>query len=223
VLIAFGDAEANRRVARAHRLECPVLLSDGAPVEAFGAIGTPAAYLVDEEGRVASPRALGFEEVPALARQAAGRTGVVRLRSLNASRIRRDGLPAGSVAPDFRLRAVNGGDVSLGDHRGRRVLLVFTHPHCPPCDELAPQLALMVGRGEADENRRKCEEHGIEFPAVVQRGTKPSRAYGIFSWPVAFLVDEHGVIAEKVAIGTEAILALAHRGARAGEEAPMEV
>jgi peroxiredoxin len=122
VLVASGDVEANRRLARAHRLECPILLTDGRPVEAFGPIGTPAAYLVDEEGRVASPRALGSQEVPALARQAAGRGGAMRLRSLSASRIRRDGLPPGSAAPDFTLRAVNGGSVSLRHYRGRRVM-----------------------------------------------------------------------------------------------------
>lgn len=236
LLVAAGDADANRRLAKAHRLECPILLAEaGDPVEAFRSVGTPAAYLVDEQGRVASHRALGSEEVPALAREAAGRRGGLRLRSLRESKVRRDGLPAGSRAPELGAPALEGGRVSLRELRGRRVLVVFTHPHCAPCDELAPELVrlhrelgdelafVMVGHGDAEENRRKCEENGIQFPVVVQRGSKLSRAYGIFSWPVAFLIAEDGTIAEPVAVGVDAILALARRGARAGEEAPMRV
>ena len=236
VLVADGDVEANRRLAHAHRLEWTIVLAQsGDAGEAFRSVGTPAAYLVDEQGRVASPRALGSQEVPALARDAAGRRGGLRLRSLRESRIRRDGLPPGSPAPDFELPTVEGGRVSLREYRGRRVLLVFTHPQCAPCDALAPELVrlhgeladdlafVMVGRGDIEENRRKRQEHGIGFPVVVQRGSRLSRAYGIFSWPVAFMIDEEGHIAEPVAIGAEAIVALARNGARAGKEAPMRV
>ena len=94
-----------------------------------------------------------------------------------------------------------GRTVSLEEYRGRRVLLVFSDPHCGPCDELAPQLArlhqehrdnnlaiIMVGRGDAEENRSKAERHGVEFPVVLQEQWKLSKEYGIFATPVAFLI-----------------------------------
>ena len=48
---------------------------------------------------------------------------------------------------------------------------------------------------------------------ALRRGEKweLSRAYGIFSTPVAFLIDERGIIAADVAVGVDAILALAAR------------
>ena len=238
VLITAGDADANRRLARKHGLKCPIVLKEsGDSGTGFEGVGTPAAYLLDEQQRVASPRALGSEEVLALAREHAGMKLPLRLRAPRADRVKRDGLPAGTPAPDFSLKAINDeGTVRLRDFRGERVLLVFTDPHCAPCDELAPQLAqlhaqlgddrlrmVMIGRGDVEENLAKCREHGIRFPVVLQHRSKLSRQYEVLRWPAAFLIDEQGRTADRVAVGGEAIMALARSGARVGEEAPITV
>jgi len=143
-------------------------------------------------------------------------------RSLSESRIERHGLKPGTPAPPFQLPDVYGHPVSLEDYRGRQVLLIFTDPQCGPCDQLAPHLVrlnhqhhdnrlalVMVGRGDPAENRRKVEAHGFAFPVALQRRWELSKAYGIFSTPVAFLIGEDGVITREVAIGAEAILMLA--------------
>ena len=53
-------------------------------------------------------------------------------RSLARSRIKRDGLKAGTPAPDFRLPDVNGQFVSLSDFDDAEVLVInFTCNHCP--------------------------------------------------------------------------------------------
>jgi hypothetical protein len=44
----------------------------------------------------------------------------------------REGLPPGKPAPDFTLPGAAGGDVSLSDFAGRKVLLVFTQSGCGP-------------------------------------------------------------------------------------------
>ena len=67
----------------------------------------------------------------------------------------------------------------------------------------------MVSRGGLEENRRKAEAFGIEFPVVLQSGWKLSKKYGIFATPVAFLVNEEGVIEREVARGRSEILSLA--------------
>jgi peroxiredoxin len=138
------------------------------------------------------------------------------------SRIERNGLPAGTPAPLFNLPDLHSNLVSLESYRGRPVLLVFSDPHCGPCDELAPELTrqyaqwekdglavVLVGRGRLEENRQKAEQHAFPFPVVLQEKWNLSKEYGIFATPVAFLIDENGVIAKDVAIGKDPIVSLA--------------
>ena len=111
--------------------------------------------------------------------------------------------------------------MSLEQYRGQRALLVFSDPHCGPCDLLAPQLeqlhrkrpdlqVLMVSRGDAEENRQKIVQLGLNFPVVLQRQWEISRLYGMFATPVGYLIDQDGVIAADVAVGADGILALAN-------------
>ena len=135
------------------------------------------------------------------------------------SRINREGLRRGQSAPAFRLPRVDGGELSLNDYLGRRVLLVFSDPDCAPCDALAPRLeqlsrtaagvdVLMISRGDPAANRVKITEHGLTFPVVLQSQWEISRSYAKFATPIAYLIDERGVIAADLAVGMESILAL---------------
>jgi peroxiredoxin len=235
VLLSCGEPEANRNHIRRHGLESRILLpKDEQSIEVFQQIGTPAAYLLDERGKVAKPLATGADQVLALAREVAVVADRKRLpgeRPLSESRILRAGLKAGTPAPRFSLPDINGRTISLEEYRGRRVLLVFTDPRCGPCDQLAPDLVrlhlqdhnddlalVMVGRGEAEENLRKAKEHGIQFPVVLQKRWEVSREYGMFATPAAFLIGEDGVIARDVAQGRDEILALVQAATPAGKE-----
>jgi peroxiredoxin len=141
-------------------------------------------------------------------------------RSLARSKIKRDGLKAGTAAPDFRLPRLDGhGDLALSELRGNRVLLVFSSPHCGPCNTLAPELekfhrenpeveVVMVSKGESAEDRAKIKEHGLTFPIVLQQQWEVSRRYAMFATPIAYGIDESGVIRNDVAVGVEPILAL---------------
>ena len=236
VLVSYGSPESNRALLEEHGLRCPVLLQrDAETVEGFARMGTPVAYLLDEKGRVAKPVAVGAREVPELADEAAGgRRRLASERPLDESRIEREGLKAGTPAPPFELPDLAGREVSLAEHRGRRLLLVFSDPECGPCDTLLPDLArlerdrrddglavVMVSRGEAADNRRKAAAAGAEFPIVLQSGWRLSKDYGIFATPVAFLVDEEGVIERDVARGPTEILALAREAPRAEGRVPI--
>jgi peroxiredoxin len=140
-------------------------------------------------------------------------------RSLTRSKIKRDGLKAGTSAPSFRLPRLDGGELSLGELRGKRVLLVFSDPNCGPCQMVAPKLEefhrehaeisiVMISRGEPKENRAKVKEHGLTFPVVLQQQWEISRRYAIFATPVGYALNEEGVIAHDVAVGVNSILAL---------------
>jgi peroxiredoxin len=68
------------------------------------------------------------------------RTARFSNHSLTRSRIKRDGLKAGTPAPDFHLPCLDGRELSLQDFRGSHLLLIFSDPHCGPCQALAPHL-----------------------------------------------------------------------------------
>lgn len=153
-------------------------------------------------------------------------------RPLSDSKIERNGLPAGTPAPDFRLPRTDGGELSLSDLRGKKVLLVFSDPHCGPCDALIPDLekahrengevqVLMVSRGEIGENRKKAKQYKLTFPIVLQKKWEISKLYAMFATPVGYLIDEEGVIAADVAVGSEAILGLLSGAITEKEAAPM--
>jgi peroxiredoxin len=236
LVVSVGDAETNRQFFSEHKLTCPVLLQkDGEIAAAYQARGTPSGYLISPEGTIASELAMGAESLLALANgKTTGRANteadgeatdpVARFgnHSLARSKIARNGLKAGTRAPGFHLPKLDGGDLSLEDLRGRRVFLVFSDPHCGPCNTLAPELEkihrddpdlamVMISRGEPKENRAKVREHGLTFPVVLQQQWEISRRYAMFSTPIAYLIDEAGVIARDVAVGADAILNLVPR------------
>jgi peroxiredoxin len=236
VLVSYGSPEGNRALIEAHGLHCPVLLQrDRETIAGFAHMGTPVAYLLDDKHRVAKPVAVGAREVPHLVEEAAGgRRRLSRERPLSESAIEREGLKAGVSAPTFELPDLTGRTVSLADHRGRRVLLVFSDPECGPCDVLLPDLArlerehhqnglavLLVSRGEPPENLHKAETAGVGFPVVLQPGWRLSKEYGIFATPVAFLIDEEGVIERDVVRGPNEILALAREALGAEGRVPI--
>ena len=70
MVISTGEVETNRELG----LRSPLGLDEGfAAGRAFGAAGTPSAVLIDEDGRVASPIAVGAAEVLALLHARQGR------------------------------------------------------------------------------------------------------------------------------------------------------
>jgi peroxiredoxin len=141
-------------------------------------------------------------------------------RSLAASRLNRKGLKAGDKAPEFQLPRIDGGELSLGEFRGRRVLLVFSDAHCGPCAELAPRLqeihlersdlnVIVISRGDAEENCAKAAALELTYPIVLQQKWEVSLKYAMFATPIGYLIDEQGILASAVAVGIEPILALA--------------
>jgi peroxiredoxin len=285
LIISTGGPEANRQIFDEYKLDCPVLLQKQSEVATtYQANGTPSGYLIDADGKIASEFAIGADALLALlsdqskiknqkskiATNGDQHANRFNNRSLARSKIKRDGLKAGTPAPDFRLPRLDGrGDLSLSELRGQRVLLVFSSPNCGPCNTLAPELekfsrsqngamsgrtvgegsitlevlsprgprsaersadlgqpsggglgkplgqgegepslplqVVMISKGEPKENRAKIKEHGLTFPIVLQQQWEISRRYAMFATPIAYLIDEHGIITHDVAVGTDAI------------------
>src|SRR5262249_18550784 len=91
---------------------------------------------------------------------------------------------------------------------------------CGPCERLAPYLeqlhrqrpdlqVVLLSRGDVEANQQKVAQLGLTLPVVLQKSWEISRLYAMFATPIAYLIDEQGVIAADVATGVEPILALA--------------
>jgi methylamine dehydrogenase accessory protein MauD len=139
------------------------------------------------------------------------------------SRLGRDGLKPGKKAPDFTLPCAAGGEVSLHDFAGRKVLLVFTQSGCGPCHDMAPEFnrvqdkreyqLLVVNNGEPDESREWAVEIHARFPILIQDKFSVAKRYEIFATPFAFLIDEHGVITSSGIVGSPQYLGYVLSGA----------
>jgi len=129
-----------------------------------------------------------------------------RLEQMEATaprRLGRDGLQPGKKAPDFTLPSAEGGESSLHDFSGRKVLLVFTQSGCSPCKAVVPELnrlqgrdvqVLVVNNGDPEATRKWDAEVGARFPVLAQEKFGVSKKYEVFATPFAFLIDEQGVI-----------------------------
>jgi peroxiredoxin len=249
VVVTTGNADDNRKLVEQHGIRCTVLLQEQMEVATqYRAQGTPTGYRIDAEGKIASELAIGAEPLLELAASSNARPGTdrrligTRLNgaasshkqpdpSLARSRLNRSGLKAGETAPDFTLPRIDGGELSLADLRGVRVLLVFSDPDCGPCDELAPRLqelhltrpdlqVLVISRRDADATRAKAESLGLTYPIVVQKQWEVSLQYGMFATPIGYLIDEQGVLLSDVAVGVKPILALAEETTSVGAMGP---
>jgi peroxiredoxin len=235
VVVSTGDAEENRQLVAQYGIRCVVLMQEQMEVASqYRAQGTPMGYLIDGAGKIASELAIGAEPLLKLAsadephdpesnRQSNGSAPHHGHAdpSLSRSRLNRNGLKVGAQAPDFRLPRIDGGELSLADFRGTRVLLVFSSPDCGPCDELAPHLqeiyaertdlqVLVVSRRDAEATRAKAEALGLSYPIVMQKQWEISLKYAMFATPIGYLIDERGILASDVAVGVGPILQLAN-------------
>jgi peroxiredoxin len=216
LVVSTGTVESNREQG----IASPILLDEGFQTgRAFGASGTPSSILIDEQGRIASRVAVGGPAVLAMAKgeEAPVPTG-------------NGGGPApavpkvGDKAPDVKLPDLAGKTVDLASHKGTRTLVLFWNPGCGFCrrmlDELkaweakpprgAPKL-LVVSTGSVEENR----EEGLRSPILLDQGFRVGSTFGAGGTPSAVLVDAKGNIASEVAVGAQAVMALA--GAKPAE------
>jgi peroxiredoxin len=225
IIITTGDVAENRRMFEEHGIQFPVLLQEDTEVAFLHhALVTPMAYLVDEGGFTIGPAAVGGRAILELLLNGQSssndHTPAGVSQGVPGSRIVRDGLRAGTPAPEFTLPGLDGTSISLSDFRGRPVLLVFSDPDCQPCQEMAPLLErihrgssdlaiVMISRGSPEANRAKVRAQGLTFPVVLQHKWEVSREYGMFATPIGYMIDETGVLASGVAVGASAILELA--------------
>jgi len=122
-------------------------------------------------------------------------------------------ISVGDQAPDFRLPATGGRELSLSDFLGRPLVLVF-YPgdDTPVCtkqlnsynDDLAQFEALNaqvvgISAQSVDSHERFAGKHGLQFPLLADTDKAVAAAYGTlgplgFPRRSVFIIDGEGVV-----------------------------
>jgi peroxiredoxin len=124
-----------------------------------------------------------------------------------------EGLPVGTMAPNFTLADMRGETRTLESlrARGRPVVLEFIDPGCAACDRLLPALArwqsalaervtVAVVTPGSTEDRSVWEEHGIS-DVLLDESDEVFEAFHVRSTPTAIAVDMDGTVGSAPAGG----------------------
>ncbi len=119
-------------------------------------------------------------------------------------------LATGVTAPDFKVRGIDGGIVSLKEALKRGpVLAAFFKISCPVCQMTMPYLGrifrayptghltlLGISQNDAGGTEEFAKEYGITFPLAVDPEDKylASNAYGLTNVPTIFFIDRDGSV-----------------------------
>jgi thiol-disulfide isomerase/thioredoxin len=112
------------------------------------------------------------------------------------------------AAPDFSLADLNGGTVSLADYSGKILFLNFWQTTCPPCIEELPDFLsfmeeqpddvawLTVNVEETPQMVREffAANDFLGIPVAFDPDSVTRYAYGVFGFPVTFVIDGEGVV-----------------------------
>ena len=140
------------------------------------------------------------------------------------------GLPPHSVLADFSLDPLTssgaGRTMTLSQHRGQQMLLVFVNPDCVFSRDLLAEWSsalgssaqstptpLVISLGDITEARRLFEQYPPPCPVLVDPESTLSSLYRIRATPSAYLVDEYGATSSEMLTGGPDVLS-ALRGSR---------
>jgi peroxiredoxin len=115
------------------------------------------------------------------------------------------------LAPDFRLKNLDGNTVRLYDLKGKVVLLNFWATWCPSCrfempamealhKELSSQGMVVLAvalRESAEDVRAFYKEHSLSVPALLDHNAEAFELYDTWSLPTTFLIDKRGYLVGK--------------------------
>ena len=120
---------------------------------------------------------------------------------------------AGSESIDFTLPDLSGKMKSLKDYRGKVVFLNFWATWCKPCEEEMPSMqalyqgfagqpfeivAVSVDKDGPEVVSSYAKKYGLTFTILHDRKGGVKETYKTTGVPETFIIDQNGVIAEKV-------------------------
>lgn len=120
---------------------------------------------------------------------------------------------AGVEAVDFTLPDLDGNPKKLSDFRGKVVFLNFWATWCKPCEEEMPSMqalyeglkkdkfeivAVSVDKDGPEKVAAYAKKYGITFTVLHDRRGKIKETYKTTGVPETFIIDQNGIVAEKV-------------------------
>ena len=116
------------------------------------------------------------------------------------------------AALDFKLKDLNGKDVSLSDFKGKKVFLNFWASWCRPCKDEMPDieklygstkdtdlviLAVNIGEDKATA-KSFMENNKLNFTVLLDSNQSVAAQYSISAIPTSFFIDKKGNIVSTV-------------------------
>lgn len=228
-LISEGTLKDNRAKSDQYGVTQVLLQYDREVAEVYQAYGTPGAVLIQTDGTIGSPLAMGADAIRSLMARTLGMAMPINAALPTVPQTGKNGNGTGSTklappvrmgqpAPALRLRDLNGKPISLTSFRGSNTLLLFWNPGCGYCQEMlddlkeweaqpptgAPKL-LVISTGTVDDNLSL----NLRSPVALDSNFQAGVTFGANGTPMAVLLDARGRIASEVAAGAEAVFALA--------------
>jgi thiol-disulfide isomerase/thioredoxin len=214
-VVTRGTADDNRAKIREHGIAGVWLDPDLAVFNAYQAPATPAAVLVDRDGRIATPAVAGADAIGALVAKATGKVHV--LQPAPRAPAQPQPLHVGAEAPPVELPDLGGQLVSFA-YEERDTLVLFWNPGCGFCQRMvddlrgweaappagAPRL-LLISSGSVHDN----EELRLRAPILLDQAFATGTKFGTTATPSGILVDANGRIASQLAIGAPGVMTLA--------------
>jgi cytochrome c biogenesis protein CcmG/thiol:disulfide interchange protein DsbE len=117
----------------------------------------------------------------------------------------------GDPAPAFALADLDGNRLSLGDLRGRPVIVNFWASSCAPCVDEFPLLTSaaaahrsdglavvgIVVRDSSTAAREFLARMGATWPSAMDPGDAVAMQYGIIGPPDSYFIDRHGIVVSR--------------------------
>jgi peroxiredoxin len=207
-------------------LEYMFIQNDREVASRYGAFGTPSAIVITKDGLVGSPVVSGAQAIGNLV-LAATNGDLPASVARPIPRPIRNVLSVGSPSPQLTLPDLSGKSISLSDFLGHQTLLLFWNPKCGFCARMLPHLKeleqslsgtisriVLISTGRLELNSAM----GLRSPVLLDQGQRAMGLFGASGTPSALLVDHAGNVASSLAVGADAIFALAgHKPATADE------
>ena len=116
----------------------------------------------------------------------------------------------GKKAPDFSLPALDGGNVSLADYKGKRLIINYWASWCGPCRMEMPTLKEFYAKyhkehpdfellaisidDDRDEAAGFATKSALPFPVLLDLKKSVADSYSVDSIPTTFVIDHDGKV-----------------------------